>query len=134
VNTLERPDVWFVPSEVWEVRGADLTLSPKHAAAAGARHAERGISLRFPRFVAARPDKSPEDASGPAEVLALFDAQARRWGGQGGLGGAQAAGDPARPRGGAGRVRGGTRGGGGGGSEEEDERGRRVTFSDAKTF
>ena len=82
VNTLERPDVWFVPSEVWEVRGADLTLSPKHAAAAGARHAERGISLRFPRFVAARPDKSPEDASGPAEVLALFDAQARRWGGQ----------------------------------------------------
>ena len=82
VNTLERPDVWFVPSEVWEVRGADLTLSPKHAAAAGARHAERGISLRFPRFVAARPDKNPEDASGPAEVLALFDAQARRWGGQ----------------------------------------------------
>ena len=81
-NTLERPDVWFVPSEVWEVRGADLTLSPKHAAAAGARHPERGISLRFPRFVAARPDKNPEDASGPAEVLALFDAQARRWGGQ----------------------------------------------------
>ena len=81
-NTLERPDVWFVPSEVWEVRGADLTLSPKHTAAAGARHAERGISLRFPRFVAERRDKSPEDASGPAEVLALFDAQARRWGGQ----------------------------------------------------
>jgi DNA ligase 1 len=81
-NTLERPDVWFVPSEVWEVRGADLTLSPKHRAAAGARHAERGISLRFPRFVAERRDKSPEDASGPAEVLALFDAQARRWGGQ----------------------------------------------------
>ena len=64
------------------MRGADLTLSPKHAAAAGARHPERGISLRFPRFVAARPDKNPEDASGPAEVLALFDAQARRWGGQ----------------------------------------------------
>ena len=82
-HTWENPDVWFAPTEVWEVRGADLTLSPKHLAAAGMRHRERGVSLRFPRFISHRVDKSVEDASGPAEVVALYDAQQRRFEGQG---------------------------------------------------
>lgn len=81
-NTLEVPDVWFAPTEVWEVRGADLTLSPKHRAAAGMRHADRGISLRFPRFISHRTDKGVEDASGPDQVTALYDAQQRRFDGQ----------------------------------------------------
>jgi len=29
------PDVWFEASEVWEVRAAELTISPVHRAAAG---------------------------------------------------------------------------------------------------
>ncbi len=82
-DTLEQPDVWFNPTEVWEIRGADLTLSPKHRAAAGARHEERGISLRFPRFIRVRDDKNVEDASGPEEVARLFDAQQSRYDGQG---------------------------------------------------
>ena len=77
------PDHRFAPTEVWEVRGADLTLSPKHYAAAGMRHAHRGISLRFPRFISHRTDKSVEDASGPDDVVALYDAQQRRFEGQG---------------------------------------------------
>lgn len=28
--TGESPQVWFEPREVWEIRGADLTLSPVH--------------------------------------------------------------------------------------------------------
>lgn len=49
--------------QVWEIRGADLTLSPVYTAAAGLVSAERGLSLRFPRFIKVREDKSIEQAS-----------------------------------------------------------------------
>ncbi len=29
-ETAESPSVWFPPTEVWEIRGADLTISPVH--------------------------------------------------------------------------------------------------------
>lgn len=29
-QTGERPSVWFPATEVWEIRGADLTISPIH--------------------------------------------------------------------------------------------------------
>jgi len=47
-NTGESCSVWFEPGEVWEIRGADLTLSPVHKAAIGCIEAnpERGVSLR----------------------------------------------------------------------------------------
>lgn len=45
-STNERPDVWFEPTEVWEIRGADLTLSAVHKSAYGLIHPTRGVSLR----------------------------------------------------------------------------------------
>ncbi|KAG2146048.1 ATP-dependent DNA ligase [Suillus bovinus] len=57
-----RPDVYFRPHEVWEIRGADITLSPVSLAALGLVDS-RGLSLRFPRFIRTRDDKSPEQAS-----------------------------------------------------------------------
>ena len=45
-STNERPDVWFEPTEVWEIRGADLTLSAVHKSAFGLIHPTRGVSLR----------------------------------------------------------------------------------------
>jgi ATP-dependent DNA ligase len=62
VTTGESCPIWFKPCEVWEVRGADLTLSPVHAAAKGRVASDRGIALRFPRFIGVRSDKAVEDA------------------------------------------------------------------------
>ncbi|KAM0427259.1 hypothetical protein ACHAPT_007689 [Fusarium lateritium] len=58
-----RPDVWFEPQEVWEMAFADITLSPTYTAAIGLVSDERGLSLRFPRFLKKREDKSLEEAS-----------------------------------------------------------------------
>ncbi|KAK3177670.1 hypothetical protein K4F52_009575 [Lecanicillium sp. MT-2017a] len=57
------PDIWFEPQEVWEMAFADITLSPTYTAAIGLVSDERGLSLRFPRFLKKRDDKSIEEAS-----------------------------------------------------------------------
>lgn len=63
------PDVWFEPQEVWEMAFADITMSPTYTAAIGLVSEERGLSLRFPRFLKVREDKGVEEAS-TAEFLA----------------------------------------------------------------
>ncbi|TGZ79606.1 ATP-dependent DNA ligase [Ascodesmis nigricans] len=63
------PPVWFEPREVWEIAFADITLSPTYSAALGLVSDERGLSLRFPRFLRKRPDKSIDEAS-TSEFLA----------------------------------------------------------------
>ncbi|KAK8034265.1 DNA ligase I [Apiospora rasikravindrae] len=57
------PDVWFEPQEVWEMAFADITLSPVYTAAIGLVSQDRGLSLRFPRFLRKRDDKGIEEAS-----------------------------------------------------------------------
>ena len=69
------PDVWWPPREVWEIRGAELTFSPVYTAAMGTVMPERGFSLRFPRFMRRRDDRSPETASGPEVLLQMYAAQ-----------------------------------------------------------
>ncbi|CAN0879111.1 DNA ligase 1 [Linum grandiflorum] len=69
------PDVWFEPSEVWEVKAADLTISPVYCAAIGAVHRNKGISLRFPRMLRVRTDKAPKEASSAERVAEMYNAQ-----------------------------------------------------------
>lgn len=72
------PDVWFEPQEVWEMAFADITLSPTYTAAIGLVSDERGLSMRFPRFLRVREDKSIEEASTAEFLAALFHKQEDR--------------------------------------------------------
>lgn len=67
--------MYFKPQEVWEIKGADITLSPVGVAALGMVSQQRGLSLRFPRFIRVRDDKSLEQASDPDYLVKLWKAQ-----------------------------------------------------------
>ncbi|KAL2434637.1 DNA ligase 3 [Exophiala dermatitidis] len=79
------PDVWFEPQEVWEMAFADITLSPTYTAAIGLVNEDRGLSMRFPRFLRVREDKGIEEASTNEFLAGLYrkqEARIREAGGQ----------------------------------------------------
>ncbi|KAH0463638.1 hypothetical protein IEQ34_008220 [Dendrobium chrysotoxum] len=77
-QTDESPDLWFSPELVWEIRGADLTISPVHHAAVGLVHQSRGISVRLPRFIRSLSDRKPEDCSTASDIAFMFQSQTRK--------------------------------------------------------
>ncbi|KAF2155243.1 DNA ligase 1 [Myriangium duriaei CBS 260.36] len=78
VEYVGHPDVWFEPQEVWEMAFADVTISPTYTAAIGLVHGEKGLSLRFPRFLKTREDKSLDEASTVDFLAALYRKQEAR--------------------------------------------------------
>ncbi|KNH09116.1 DNA ligase I [Perkinsela sp. CCAP 1560/4] len=72
----DEPDVWLDPSRVWEVKAADLSLSPRHYAGFDAVAPGKGIALRFPRFIRQREDKSVADSTDSQQVVHMFQQQA----------------------------------------------------------
>jgi len=84
----DQPDVWFEPRYVWEVKTADLTLSPRYRAAIDEMGGKNGISLRFPRFIQKREDKRPEDATTSGAIAEMYRKQevvAKQKAGNGGV-------------------------------------------------
>jgi len=79
VDSKLEPDVWFEPTTVLEVRGAELTVSPVHTAARGAIRPGAGLAIRFPRFTGRwRDDKGSEDATTTKELLEMYRQQLKQ--------------------------------------------------------
>jgi DNA ligase 1 len=79
-STLEA-DVWFEPSVVLEILGAEVTLSPIHMAAMDSIRKGSGLAIRFPRFTGKyRTDKSPQDATTSKEIVEMYNAQLKKIG------------------------------------------------------
>lgn len=79
VQSMIEADVWFEPTRVLEILGAEITLSPIHTCAMDAIRKGSGLAIRFPRFTGKyRTDKSPEDATTSAEVVEMYQAQMKK--------------------------------------------------------
>jgi DNA ligase-1 len=72
-------NVWFEPSVVIEIRGAELTLSPIHTCAMNVIREKSGLAIRFPRFTGKyRVDKSAEDATTTTELVEMYRSQLKK--------------------------------------------------------
>ena len=69
-------DYWFIPQQVLEIRGAELTLSPSHTCGIDIIEKNTGLAIRFPRFTGKwRHDKAPQDTTTVREIVSMYQAQ-----------------------------------------------------------
>jgi len=79
VQSMLEADVWFEPSLVLEILGAEITLSPIHMCAMDTIRKGSGLAIRFPRFTGKyRTDKSPEDATTSKEIVEMYRMQLKK--------------------------------------------------------
>ncbi|MCS7172299.1 MAG: ATP-dependent DNA ligase [Armatimonadetes bacterium] len=72
------PDVWVEPALVFEIIGAEITLSPVHTAGWSRVREGAGFAIRFPRFVRVREDKAPTDATTVEELVEMYERKLRK--------------------------------------------------------
>lgn len=78
VESTMKADFWLVPSVVYEVLGAEITLSPIHTAGFGKLRGGSGLAIRFPRLRQVRADKRPEDATSVQELVDMYERQLKK--------------------------------------------------------
>ena len=79
VDSRMEPEVWFEPSVVLEVAGAEITLSPVHTCARGRFRKDSGLAIRFPRYTGRlRDDKGPADATTTEEMAGMYERQLKK--------------------------------------------------------
>ncbi|ETO18604.1 hypothetical protein RFI_18662 [Reticulomyxa filosa] len=66
---------WFQPKVIYEIKCADLTISPIHHCGMGLVHPSKGISVRFPRFVRQREDKTVDQTTTSDQVVEMYQNQ-----------------------------------------------------------
>lgn len=79
VESKMEADVWFEPSLVLEVLGAELSISPIHTCAHDRIRNGAGLAIRFPRFTGTfRDDKRPRDATTSQELMDMYNKQLKK--------------------------------------------------------
>jgi DNA ligase-1 len=79
VESRMEADVWFEPSLVLEVLGAEISISPIHTSAHSKLKEGSGLAIRFPRFTGTfRDDKKARDATTSQEMLDMYGKQLRK--------------------------------------------------------
>lgn len=79
VQSMIEADVWFEPTIVIEILGAEITLSPVHVCAMDAIRKGSGLAIRFPRFTGNyRLDKAAEDATTVSEIVEMYQKQLKK--------------------------------------------------------
>ena len=70
LETHENCAVWFdiEKSDVWEIRGAEFSISTNKHCVLQDRLDRGGLALRFPRFLREREDKSIEQTT-PVDII-----------------------------------------------------------------
>lgn len=71
-------DVWFRPEFVWEIKGADIQVSPVYKCAKEQLGLDngKGLGIRFPRFIRVREDKTVDESTDPKFIFDLYKEQA----------------------------------------------------------
>ena len=72
LSTNVKPDMWVSTKIIWEVKAAELSISPIYDCAMD-EATKKGISLRFPRFIKERVDKNFEDCSSNKMIRNLME-------------------------------------------------------------
>lgn len=72
------PDVWLSPEQVFEIKAADILISPSYKAARGEIGDSKGsgLALRFARFMRWRKDKTATSASDSKFMYDVYKSQA----------------------------------------------------------